>query len=33
MVPFYTYWKQQKTSGFMKFSGGLEWNIGVKWVN
>ena len=32
MSHFYTPWKRQKTSSFMTFSGGIKWNIGLKWV-
>ena len=30
---FYTPWKRQKIKGFLIFSGGIEMEIGLKWVN
>ena len=33
MFHFYTPWKHQKTDGFVMFSGGIEVDIGWKWVN
>ena len=33
LVCFYTPWKRQKTSGFLMFSGGIERDSSMKWVN
>ena len=33
MFPFYTPWKRQKTFRFLMFSGSIEKNIGLKWIN
>ena len=35
MFPFYTPWKQQKTKGFLLFSGGIKWEhwLGTGWNN
>ena len=33
MFHIFTPCKRQKTKGFLTFSGGIEWNIGLKWVN
>ena len=32
MSPFHTLWKHQKTFGFLVFSGGINGNIGQKWI-
>ena len=33
MSHFYTPSERQKTYGFLTFSGGIESDIGLKWVN
>ena len=33
LISFYTPWKHQKTEGFLMFSGGIETDRGMKWVN
>ena len=33
MSHFYNSWKRQKTKGFPKFSGVIEWGIELNWVN
>ena len=32
LISFYTPWKNQKTKGFLIFSGGIERDRGMKWV-
>ena len=29
----YTPWKYQETKGFLPFSGGIEWNVELKWIS
>ena len=33
MFYFYTPWERQKTLGFLTFSGGIEMEHSLKWVN
>ena len=33
VLHFYNPWKRQKTFGFLTFSGGIECDTGLKWVN
>ena len=33
LIYFYTPWKNQKTSNFLRFYGGIEEINGMKWVN
>ena len=33
MIHLYTYWRHQKTKGFLMFWGDTEMEVWVKWVN